>query len=336
MELQSLGYVGVRTKSIDDWRGYGTDLLGLQLIDRGRSNLAFRMDDRTQRLLVRADGDDGADFFGWEVADAAALDALASRLTNAGVIVERCPAAIAQERHATEVIAFHDPAGNQIEVFYGPAVADAPFLPGRAISGFRTGALGMGHLVLTVARIEDVMPFYVDLLGFRLSDYSLVPFKAFFFHLNARHHSLALIETGRNGIHHLMMELFSLDDVGQAYDLAQQVEQRIGATLGRHTNDFMTSFYAYTPAGFMIEYGWGGRDIDVATWEPFELPHGPSLWGHDRAWLGPEKRQEAKAMRLEAASEGIRAPLQVMAGNHTLLRGECPWFDAMRDARASL
>ena len=29
-----------------------------------------------------------------------------------------------------------------------------------------------------------------------------------------------MIETGRSGIHHIMMELYSLDDVGQAYDLA--------------------------------------------------------------------------------------------------------------------
>ena len=46
-------------------------------------------------------------------------------------------------------------------------------------------------------------------------DYIAKPFRAYFFHVNARHHSLALIETGKNGMHHLMVELFSLDDVGQ-------------------------------------------------------------------------------------------------------------------------
>ena len=50
------------------------------------------------------------------------------------------------------------------------------------------------------------------------SDYIEKPFRAYFFHVNARHHSLALIETGRNGMHHLMVELFSLDDVGQSYE----------------------------------------------------------------------------------------------------------------------
>ena len=29
-----------------------------------------------------------------------------------------------------------------------------------------------------------------------------------------------MIETGRSGIHHMMMELYNLDDVGQAYDMA--------------------------------------------------------------------------------------------------------------------
>lgn len=328
MEIQSLGYIGVRSQTIDDWRSYGTGLLGLQLIDKSNSSLAFRMDDRKQRIMVRKDNSDGADFFGWEVSDGAALDRLASRLDNAGVRVERLPAALAGERHVLDLIMFHDPAGNRIEVFHGAAVADTPFSPGRSISGFRTGPLGMGHAVLTVERIDDVMPFYVDLLGFKLSDFALRPFKAYFFHINARHHSLALIETGKNGLHHLMMELFSLDDVGQGYDLAQNEQDRIGATLGRHTNDFMTSFYAYTPARFMVEYGWGGRDIDPQTWEPVELNHGPSLWGHDRAWLSAERRAEAKQMRLEAAVAGVRQPVQVMEGNHNLMRGTCPWWDA--------
>ena len=97
--------------------------------------------------------------------------------------------------------------------------------------------------MLTVENIEPVMAFYVDVLGFGLSDYITKPFRAYFFHVNARHHSLALIETGKNGMHHLMVELFSLDDVGQCYDIAMTQEDRVGVTLGRHTNDFMTSFY---------------------------------------------------------------------------------------------
>jgi hypothetical protein len=174
-----------------------------------------------------------------------------------------------------------------------------------------------------------MMAFYVDVLGFGLSDYIEKPFRAYFFHVNARHHSLALIETGKNGMHHLMVELFSLDDVGQAYDIALTQEDRIGVTLGRHTNDFMTSFYAKTPSSFMIECGWGGREIDPATWQPVEMHEGPSLWGHERVWLPPEDRAVAREMRMHAAASGLRAPVQVMEGNYTLMSGTCAWWDGV-------
>jgi hypothetical protein len=183
--------------------------------------------------------------------------------------------------------------------------------------------------VLTVENIDAVMPFYVDLLGFALSDYMQKPFRAYFFHINARHHSLALIETGRNGMHHLMVELFSLDDVGQSYDIALSQQERVSVTLGRHTNDLMTSFYARTPSSFMVECGWGGREIDP-TWQPFELKDGPSLWGHERVWLPPADRDVARNMRMRAAAAGLRAPVQVMDGNYKLMSGTCAWWDGVR------
>lgn len=328
MELQSLGYVGIRTRSIEDWATFAEKFLGMQVVDRSRSTLTLRMDDRRQRVVVHEDGGQGAAFFGWEVADAAALDALAARLEAIGVRVQRPPRGIAEQRRVADIIAFVDPVGNLLEAFHGPEVASDPFKPGRAISGFRTGPLGMGHVVMNVPRVDDVMPFYRDVLGFRLSDYTLRPFKAFFFHLNPRHHSLALIESGQSSVHHLMMELYMLDDVGQGYDLAMAEEGRIATTLGRHSNDLMTSFYSRTPSGFLVEYGWGGRSIDPATWKPVEMTCGPSLWGHDRDWLPPEGRAEARALRMRAAADGMREPVQVLEGNYTLTPGTCPWWDA--------
>jgi 2,3-dihydroxybiphenyl 1,2-dioxygenase len=331
--LQALGYVGFGSDDLDDWRQFGTGLVGLQAVERGPSLLAFRMDDRKQRIVIDRAMPDGARFFGWEVADAADLDALAARLETAGVAVIAEPRTLADTRRVDGLISFQDPAGNRLEAFYGAEIDDTPFSPGRSISGFRTGALGVGHAVLTVENIDAVMPFYVDLLGFGLSDYIEAPFRAYFFHINARHHSLALIETGKNGMHHLMVELFSLDDVGQAYDVALGQPERVGVTLGRHTNDLMTSFYAKTPSSFMIECGWGGRDIDPPTWRPFEVKAGPSLWGHERVWLPPADREVARDMRMRAAAAGLRAPVQVIDGNYNRLVGTCPWWDGVSGKR---
>jgi hypothetical protein len=129
-----------------------------------------------------------------------------------------------------------------------------------------------------------------------------------------------MVGSGRKGLHHFMVELRSLDDVGQGYDLAQLEDGRVAYTLGRHTNDWMTSFYSHTPSGFFVEYGWGGRVIDPATWQPHETFDGPSFWGHERLHMPEEGRTRLREMRLAAAARGVRAPISV---------SDCPWLDAI-------
>jgi Glyoxalase/Bleomycin resistance protein/Dioxygenase superfamily len=172
------------------------------------------------------------------------------------------------------------------------------------------------------------------MLGFRLTDYYDHPFVARFLHLNPRHHSVAFIQTGSNAVHHIMMELFSFDDVGQGYDLALGAD-RVAVTLGRHTSDFITSFYSVTPSNFMVEYGWGARSIDVAAWQAVERKEGPSMWGHDRAWLSKDDSAKARALRLKNAADGFRRPVQVIDGNFEVMSGVCPWWDSVKARSAA-
>jgi 2,3-dihydroxybiphenyl 1,2-dioxygenase len=333
MTLQALGYVGVRAKSLEDWAGYGTRFLGMQMIDRSAAKLALRMDDRKQRLIVCADGGEGIEFLGFEVPDATALDALAARLDRHGVAVAHAPHALADERFVKDLIIFSDPAGNRIEVFHGADVATDAFVPGRAISGFRTGPLGMGHVVLTTTRIDDMVAFYRDVLGFKLSDYFVKPVRIHFFHLNPRHHTVGILESGKDGIHHMMVEVNFLDDVGQGYDIAQLTPDMVAQTLGRHINDHVTSFYTNNPSNFMIEYGWGGRSIDVDSWTPKEVVEGPSLWGHERMWLPPEGRAVSRELRMKVAAEGLRIPVDVQEGGYKIAPGTCALWDGISEAR---
>jgi 2,3-dihydroxybiphenyl 1,2-dioxygenase len=308
MELTALGYIGVNSRRLDDWSRYATGLLGMQQVDRGSGVRAFRMDDRRQRLVVTEDGDEGLAFLGWEVADEASLNRLSARLEAHGTKVKRGERRLADERHVAGLIVFFDPQGNRLEAFYGPAVADTKFVPGRPISGFVTGPLGMGHAVLHVADAAALMPFYRDVLGFAISDYGHTPYTLYFFHLNERHHSFAMVGTGRQGLHHFMVELGNLDDVGQGLDLAQLEENRLAYTLGRHNNDHMTSFYTHSPSNFFIEYGWAGRLINPKTWVAHETFDGPSFWGHERLYMEPEPRAQLRNMRLDVAARGVRAP----------------------------
>jgi 2,3-dihydroxybiphenyl 1,2-dioxygenase len=322
----ALGYLVVSAKSLEDWAAYGAGQLGLQGVDRSRSSLAFRMDDRKQRIVVNEDGRTTISAYGWEMADGPALDAIAARLESNGLPVMRGSRALADQRRVADLIVVRDPAGNDVELFHGAEVAADSFQPGRNIAGFRTGPLGLGHVVMQSADIDPMIAFYRDVMGFGVSDFYDKPFKACFFHVNPRHHSFALIQNEKTMVHHLMMEYFAFDDMGHGWDIAQ-ASDHVAVTIGRHAGDDMTSFYTWTPSGFMVESGWGGKCIDPATWVPGERSVGPSIWGHDRLWMPPEKRKEAREMVLRNGANGLRRPVQVIEGNYNLMPGVCPWWD---------
>ena len=109
---------------------------------------------------------------------------IAARLEKIGTKVARGSRALADERQVKDLIVCNDPGGNRLEFFHGGAVASDPFKPGRNISGFRTGPLGMGHVVMHCESLKEVMPFYQEVLEFKLTDYWLRPFAGYFFHVN--------------------------------------------------------------------------------------------------------------------------------------------------------
>jgi 2,3-dihydroxybiphenyl 1,2-dioxygenase len=329
MTVQALGYVRIGGAKLDDWSDFATGWLGMQAVDRGATCRTFRMDDRRQRFIVDRELPEAERCFGWEVANAAALEALAARLEDAGVEVRHEPTARADQRLVADLISFADPAGNRLEAFHGALIADEPFRPGRAIAGFRTGTHGMGHALLMVPSVAEALPFYRDLLGFRISDYILHPVTAYFLHVNPRHHSLALVEAPQPGLHHLMMELFSLDDVGQGYDIALGEPGRVAVTLGRHPNDLVTSFYMRTPSNFLMEYAWGGREVDDATWQPNEMSDVRSYWGHQGLFDSLADHPPPPPGAVPPPAAGRRAPLQVMEGNYQRMSGVCPWWDSV-------
>lgn len=309
MQITQLGYIGIAATDPVAWRAYAIDFLGMQV--GGTDHLVLRMDDRAQRILIEPSDHDGIAFLGFEATDDAALTNVAQALRAAGVEVSRATDEEKSERQVTEMIWFLDPDKNRIEVYFGPALAAEPFIASRPIGGFRTGELGVGHIALRTDNFEAMEDFYQNILKFRLSDFiKAEPFRASFFHVNRRHHTLAVIEGPERGAHHIMIEYNFMDDVGRLYDMALKQPDCITVTLGRHSNDHMFSFYSKTPGGFMIETGWGGRLIDEDTWRP-EALYGPSIWGHERSWLPPEARLSARRQLELAAERGVLEPTDV-------------------------
>lgn len=279
--VTQLGYVGLGVSDVATWERFATEILGLQLSEKLPDGTLFlRMDENHYRIAVHPGGDDDLAYQGWQVTDEAALREIAEQVRALGAEVSVGTAEEAAARRVRGLIAFDDPDGIRNEVFYGPQVDyDTPFRSPRPISGFVTGEQGLGHTNIFVRDVEASVRFYRDALGLRLSDYIR---NTAFFHCNPRHHTLALAQGPRpKRMWHVMLQVQSIDDVGSTYYLCQEQGVPISITLGRHTNDLMVSFYLTTPSGIDIEYGWGGRTVDDATWQVIYHERG-TLWGHKR------------------------------------------------------
>ncbi|UCE30034.1 MAG: VOC family protein [Burkholderiales bacterium] len=289
VSVRALAYIGVAVEDPQAWLRFGTEVLGFMPAREADGGNRLRIDHRAWRIAVGQGGANDLDFMGFEVSGDAELDAIACRLAGLGHAVTADDGELARDRGVSRLIHCVDPIGIRIEVVSGATDRfEHPFVSPCGVSGFVTGEQGLGHVVLGSEDIAAMRRFYVDGLGFRLSDRIRMPIggagqtELEFYHCNPRHHTLALVPVRRpQRIFHFMVQVAGIDDVGFALDRVRAAGAKVTATLGRHTNDHMVSFYAATPGGIEVEYGCGARTIDEAVWR-VALHHRPSMWGHVR------------------------------------------------------
>ncbi|KIA61869.1 iron-dependent extradiol dioxygenase HsaC [Nocardia vulneris] len=293
MGIRSLAYLRIEATDMAAWREYGLKVLGM-VEGKGTDPdaLYLRMDEFPARLVISPGEHDRLQISGWETANAEELQDIRTRLEGAGVPYKEGTAAELADRRVYELIRFDDPSGNTLEAFHGAALEHR-----RVVSPyghrFVTEEQGLGHVVLSTKDDKAALEFYRDVLGFRLRDSMRLPPQMVgrpadgepawlrFFGCNPRHHSLAFLPMPTpSGIVHLMLEVENADDVGLCLDRALRKKVRMSATLGRHVNDKMLSFYMKTPGGFDVEFGCEGLEVDDHDWIAREST-AVSLWGHD-------------------------------------------------------
>jgi 3,4-dihydroxy-9,10-secoandrosta-1,3,5(10)-triene-9,17-dione 4,5-dioxygenase len=216
---------------------------------------------------------------GFELSDAAALVQAIDEVAKSGVRIRMGTSAECAARGVQGLACCSDPSGNRVELFYG-AVHDLGFVSPQGAS-FLTGDLGLGHALLLVADMDANLAFYRDALGLKRSDFiTVAPGRTLqFLRCTRRHHSVGLAHFGPfDGVHHLMLEMPTIDHVGAALDRASSAGVAITTTLGRHVNDRMVSFYMRGPSGFDVEVGYDGVLVDD-DWCDREVS-GPEPWGH--------------------------------------------------------
>lgn len=273
----ALGYLGVHTDAVDEWRELAQDILGAEVVDTD-DGIDLRFDRNDWRVRVCAGKGNDLDYVGWEFTDGPALRAGVAHLESMGHTVTKASADTLSRRGVRDMYAVNDPDGNVAELYHSP-IRREPFTSRHQVD-FVTGP-GLGHLVMWCRNLNAMLDFYCDGMGLRVTDTIEMSTESIrFLRSNERHHSLALVPTARadHTIQHLMFEVSTVDEVGAAYERAHAADVA-QTTIGRHSNDEMLSFYAMAPGGYTIEYGWGGRLIDEQEHRSAHYTV-TSWWGH--------------------------------------------------------
>ncbi|NQW61484.1 MAG: VOC family protein [Deltaproteobacteria bacterium] len=283
--IQQLGYLGFEVRDLAAWESLATDVLGVGISARhSDGSFSTRHDSYAHRLHVMLGEADDLGFVGLQLASRDEVDGLARKLADNGVAIHASTPHERALRAVDHMVHFVDPAGNRLELYCGPQMGATPFVSPLVQAGFAAEEQGLGHCVVRATDLAISEAFYIELLGCRLSDRITTEVYGFqvaitFMHINPRHHSLALGHNIPKRIHHFMLQAKTLDDVGSAFDRCFDNKVRVAQTIGRHPNDHMVSFYAFTPSGFEFEYGYGAREVDDATWQAGHYNF-ISEWGH--------------------------------------------------------
>lgn len=307
-----LGYVLIESARLDEWEVFARDGLGLHADRLSADVLALRVDDRERRIVVLRGTAEDVVALGWEVDDAAALEAMRRHLEACGIAPQPGSADDTALRGVDTFFGHTGHKGLRFEFFAAARRTNQPLTASAA--PFSIGAGGLGHAVLFTRDPDGLIAEMQRLLGARISDTITdklqgIEMEFTFLHLNERHHSLAIGATAglrinpiRTRVQHMMLEVESLEAVGDAYLRCKELGYPIAMSIGQHPNDLGVSFYVVCPSGFEIELGCNPRRID-ADWQ-VESYRGISKWGHQ-----PEFKLSTKG-RLAAGWTALKSLLR--------------------------
>jgi 2,3-dihydroxy-p-cumate/2,3-dihydroxybenzoate 3,4-dioxygenase len=264
-----LGYAAIQVTDLAASTRFYADLMGLKVERADAAAVWLRCSDKAYDLVLEAGGTPGLSRVGFELESRAELAKAFAHIDRAGL----APA------WSDEIsFRFRNPeTGLELDYYADPPPAAAPYEPTV------TQIVRLGHVVLNVADYPAAHRFWVDQLGFAISDH--VPGKIAFLRAwpNPLHHSFALLTGERDGLNHFNFMVTDIDDIGRAMNRMKAAGVPIVFGPGRHLPSGSIFLYMLDPDGMSTEYSFGMEEFpESGARAPRELEPKPEVldtWG---------------------------------------------------------
>jgi 2,3-dihydroxy-p-cumate/2,3-dihydroxybenzoate 3,4-dioxygenase len=227
-------------------------------------------------------GEPGLKRVGWEMENEEELDRLRHALAQAGCTIAEVPAEECAKLHQGRSIRLAEPFTGATFEYYSAMgeFGGTPFVPTVA------KIARLGHIVLKTTDLAGATAFATSTLNYRVSDMIRGAVNFLRCHPNPLHHSLALAQSGRRGLHHVNFMVTEIDDIGKAMARFKKHGIDVVYGPGRHPPSGSIFLYYLDPDGLTLEYSFGMEEFGEAgarkhrVLEP--VPESIDFWGAPR------------------------------------------------------
>jgi len=222
------------------------------------------------------------------VADRGAVDQLCAKAKGYGVAIADDPAPLDASAGSGYGFRFETPDGLPMTIS-----SDSAQHPDVVVD--RSRPTKISHVVLNSARTDDQVPFFIDVLGFKLSDSTHM---MEFLRCSADHHSIAIFRNNGPSLNHVAYELPNIDGLMRGAGRLKRSGFDVEWGVGRHGPGSNVFSYFIEPNGFVAEYTTELDQLDDATHVPQDASYWQKTMPNPDRWglAGPPSNRMRAAM----------------------------------------
>ena len=263
MRIKRIGHVGMTVPDVEATVDFYERILGLEVSQRNGNAVYLRCNQEHHCLSLFPGKTKALHHLGLVLSDEHSLDDVEKTIHDHGVDVGR---STTPEPGYGDYVYFRDPEENEIRL-YAEMQSVTDTLSPREIRVRK-----FGHLTYMVKDFQRFMNFYIDILGFRLSD--RIDNDIAWIRCDQDHHGVAFLASETSGVHHYAYELSDWNAMKRFCDNLWQNERVISWGLGRHGPGHNLFIYIGDNSDNIVElFAELDQIWDEETYEPLNWPN---------------------------------------------------------------
>ncbi len=295
ISLRRIHHVCLRVEDLVSAAGRWSIQFGLTIREQRSDRAYLACDYEPYSLELVQAPNPGADHTAYELARGVTLENAAEHLTNLGI----------EHRLDRGALRLRDPDGHGIELLaFMPEEDPRPAIARSTISLPAFHPRRLGHVNSLTGDLARMTEFYCDALAMRVTD--RLGSEGIWLHVNADHHTVALIEKGSAHFHHLAFELTDWGELRVALDHLAQHGRWLAWGPVRHGVGRNLSAYVRIPEDECFVELFSDMEQLSVDHEPRDWPddaHSSNTWGV----LPPRSYFRFDQAAVEAERQGLEA-----------------------------